>query len=137
MKFVTVRELRGRTSELWDELERQRELIVTGNGKPIAILSATDAESLERSLQNICRCRAADALSYLQRDAARRGLDQLTMDDVDEEIARSRGGVRSAAKGNTMTNLNELCLALNSDQCELPNSRLRLLLTRRRSRERA
>lgn len=26
MKFVTVGELRGRTSELWKELERQREL---------------------------------------------------------------------------------------------------------------
>ena len=90
MKFVTVRELRGRTSELWDELERQRELIVTNNGKPVAILSATDAESLERSLRNIRRCRAADALSGLQRDAARRGLDQLTMDEVDEEIRASR-----------------------------------------------
>ena len=90
MKFVTVRELRGRTSELWDELERQRELIVTNNGKPVAILSATDAGSLERSLRNIRRCRAADALSGLQRDAARRGLDQLTMDEVDEEIRASR-----------------------------------------------
>ena len=90
VKFVTVRELRGRTSELWDELERQRELIVTNNGKPVAILSATDAGSLERSLRNIRRCRAADALSGLQRDAARRGLDQLTMDEVDEEIRASR-----------------------------------------------
>jgi len=90
VKFVTVRELRGRTSELWDELERQRELIVTNNGKPVAILSATDAGSLERSLRNIRRCRAADALSGLQRDAARRGLDQLTMDEVDEEIRAFR-----------------------------------------------
>ena len=90
MKFVTVRELRGRTSELWDELARQRELIVTSNGKPIAILSATDAESLERSLHNIRRCRAADALSSLQRNAAERGLDQLTMDDVDEEVQAFR-----------------------------------------------
>ena len=71
MKFVTVRELRGRTSELWDELARQRELIVTNNGKPIAILSATDAESLEPSLRNLRRCRAADALSGLQREAER------------------------------------------------------------------
>lgn len=90
VKFVTVRELRGRTSELWDELERQRELVVTNNGKPVAILSATDAESLERSLRNIRRCRAADAVSGLQRDAARRGLDQLTMNEIDEEIQAYR-----------------------------------------------
>ena len=90
MKFVTVRELRGRTSELWDELARQRELIVTNNGKPIAILSATDAESLERSLRNLRRCRAADALSGLQREAERSGLDQLASDEVDEEIQAFR-----------------------------------------------
>ena len=92
VKFVTVRELRGRTSELWDQLERQRELVVTNNGKPVAILSATDPESLERSLHNIRRCRAADAVSGLQRAAARRGLDQLTMDEVDEEIQAHRRG---------------------------------------------
>ena len=90
MKFVTVRELRGRTSELWDKLERQRELVVTNNGKPVAILCATDAESLEGSLRNIRRCRAADALSDLQRDATRRGLDRLTMDEIDEEIRAFR-----------------------------------------------
>ena len=90
MKFVTVRELRGRTSELWDQLARQRELIVTNNGKPIAILSATDADSFEASLRNLRRARAADALSGLQRQAERRGLDGLTLDDVNEEIQASR-----------------------------------------------
>ena len=92
MKFVTVRELRGRTSELWDQLAQQRELIVTNNGKPIAILSATDAESLEASLRNIRRSRAADALSGLQRQAERRGLDRLTLDDVNAEIQAVRKG---------------------------------------------
>ena len=92
MKFVTVRELRGRTSELWNELARQRELVVTSNGKPVAILSATDGESLEASLRNIRRCRAADALSGLQRDSVRRGLDRLTMDEIDEEIQAVRKG---------------------------------------------
>ena len=92
MKFVTVRELRGRTSELWDQLARQRELVVTNNGKPIAILSATDAGSFEASLRNLRRCRAADALSGLQREAEQRGLDRLTLDDVNEEIQATREG---------------------------------------------
>ena len=92
MKFVTGSKLSGRTSELWNELEQQRELVVTNNGKPIAILSATDDESLERSLRNIRRGRAANALSGLQRDAARRGLDPLTMDVVNKEIQAFRKG---------------------------------------------
>ena len=90
MKFVTVRDLRGRLSELWDQLAEQRDLVVTNNGQPIAILSATDADSFEASLRNLRRCRAADALSYLQREAERRGLDRLTLDDVNEEIQAVR-----------------------------------------------
>ena len=90
MKFVTVRELRGRTSELWEQLARQRELVVTNNGKPIAILSATDAESFEASLQNLRRCRAADALTRLQRQAEAHGLDRLTLDEVNAEIRAAR-----------------------------------------------
>ena len=52
---------------------------MTSNGKPVAI-----------SLRNIRRRRAADALSGLQRDAARRGLDKLTMAEVGEEIQAVR-----------------------------------------------
>ena len=94
MKFVTVRDLRGKTSELslelFPELEAERELVVTSNGKPIAILSATDEDSFEECLWTLRRSRARDALSKLQRDARARGLSQLTADEVDAEIQKSR-----------------------------------------------
>ncbi len=90
MKFVTVRDLRGKTSELWKALERERDLVVTNNGKPIAILSATDEESFETCLWTLRRSRASDALASLQRDAADRGLDELTPEDIEAEIKASR-----------------------------------------------
>ena len=90
MKFVTVRDLRGKTSELWKELEQERELVVTNNGKPIAILSATDEASFEECLWTLRRSRASDSLARLQRDAAERGLGELTPEDVDAEIQQSR-----------------------------------------------
>lgn len=40
MKFITVRELRGRSGQVWNKLARERDIILTSNGKPIAILSA-------------------------------------------------------------------------------------------------
>ena len=92
MKFVTVRDLRGKTSELWKDLDRERELVVTNNGKPIAILSATDEESFEACLWTLRRARAHDALSQIQRDAAARGLNALT----GEEIAAKIDVVREA-----------------------------------------
>ena len=90
MKFVTVRDLRGKTSELWKELEQERELVVTSNGKPIAILSATDEDSFEACLWTLRRSRAGDALARLQRDASERGLHQQTLEEIDSEIQKSR-----------------------------------------------
>ena len=90
MKFVSVRELRSRTSQLWRDLAQERDLVVTNHGKPIAILSATDEDSLERSLAEIRRHRARDALRRIQRDAARRGLDRLSIEEIDAEIQATR-----------------------------------------------
>lgn len=90
MKFVTVRDLRGKTSELWKELEQERELVVTSNGKPIAILSATDEDSFEECLWALRRSRAGDALANLQRDAFERGLNALTLEDLEAHIRKSR-----------------------------------------------
>ena len=90
MKFVSVRDLRGKTSELWKELEQERELVVTSNGKPIAILSATDEDSFEDCLWTLRRSRAADALAQLQRGAEERGLNELSIEDVEAEISKAR-----------------------------------------------
>jgi len=90
MKYVTVRDLRGKTSELWKELEHERELVVTSNGKPIAILSATDEDSFEECLWTLRRSRASDALARLQRDASEERLHELPPEAIDSEIERSR-----------------------------------------------
>ena len=90
MKFVPVRELRGRTSQLRNGLEGEKEPVVTSHGKPIAISRATDEPSSGRTLRDLRRRRANEALSRLQRDASRRGLDALTMEDVDAEIRACR-----------------------------------------------
>ncbi len=90
MRFVTVRDLRGKTSELWKQLASERELVVTNNGKPIAILSATDENSFETCLWTLRRSRASDALANIQRDAADRGLGELTPEDIEAEIKASR-----------------------------------------------
>ena len=95
MRFVSVRELRNRTSQLWRDLERERDLIVTSHGKPVAILSATDERSLERALADIRRSRAHAALAEIHRDAARRGLDRLSVEEIDAEINAARARRRA------------------------------------------
>lgn len=90
MKFISVRDLRGRTSQLWRDLRQEKDFVVTNNGKPVAILTSTDADSFERSLRDIRQSRANAALADLQRDAAERGLDNLSMDEIDAEVQASR-----------------------------------------------
>ncbi|RPI70123.1 MAG: type II toxin-antitoxin system Phd/YefM family antitoxin, partial [Geobacteraceae bacterium] len=40
MKFLSVRDLRGKSAQVWKELPAEREMIITSNGRPIAILAA-------------------------------------------------------------------------------------------------
>jgi len=64
MKFISVRDLRGKSAEVWKNLPTEREVVVTSNGRPIAILSAVNESNLEESLSAI---RQGEAVMGLQR----------------------------------------------------------------------
>ena len=50
MKFVSVRDLRGKSADIWRELPEEREMVITSNGRPVAILAAVNESNLEQSL---------------------------------------------------------------------------------------
>ena len=90
MNFVTVRELRGQSAAVWDALATEGDLVVTSNGKPIAILSPTTAETLEASLTALRQARAQLAVAAMQARARESGADRLTLTDINAEIAKVR-----------------------------------------------
>lgn len=90
MKFISVRDLRGKSAEVWKNLPREREVVVTSNGRPIAILSAVNEANLEESLSAIRQARAAEAVMSLQRRSVERGTDGLTMEEINAEIRAVR-----------------------------------------------
>jgi prevent-host-death family protein len=94
MKFVTVRDLRGRSAEVWRELAVEHEMIVTSNGKPIAILTSTDEETFEKSLREVRRARAMRAVSEIQQRSVANRQDALSEDDIETEIAEVRAARR-------------------------------------------
>ncbi|NLF09164.1 MAG: type II toxin-antitoxin system Phd/YefM family antitoxin, partial [Pirellulaceae bacterium] len=47
MKFVSVRELRARSADVWRQLSEEPDMVVTSNGKPVAILTAVSPAGLE------------------------------------------------------------------------------------------
>jgi antitoxin (DNA-binding transcriptional repressor) of toxin-antitoxin stability system len=90
MKFLSVRDLRGKSAEVWKELPNEREMIITCNGRPIAILAAISESNLEESLAAFRQARAVEAVATLQRRSADQGTDKITMDEINAEIKSVR-----------------------------------------------
>jgi antitoxin (DNA-binding transcriptional repressor) of toxin-antitoxin stability system len=90
MKFLSVRDLRGKSAEVWKELPEEREMVITSNGRPIAILAAISESNLEESLAAFRQARAVEAVASLQRRSVDKGTDKIMMDEIDEEIKAVR-----------------------------------------------
>lgn len=95
MRFVSVRELRSKSAELWRDLPVEGQMVVTSNGKPVAILSAVDETTVEESAAAIRRARALQAVQSIQLASVAAGLDRMTMDEIDEEIQAVRRARRA------------------------------------------
>jgi antitoxin (DNA-binding transcriptional repressor) of toxin-antitoxin stability system len=90
MKFITVRDLRTSPAQVWKQLPIEREMVITNNGKPIALLTPISDVTLEDTLKTVRRARAMNAAKSMQAAAKKRGLAGLTMDDIDTEIRQVR-----------------------------------------------
>lgn len=95
MDFVTVREFRTQPGKVWKKLEAGKELVVTRNGKPFALIMYTEPDRVEENLRALRRARFQEALSAQHRRAQRLGLDTMTMAEIDAEIASARGTTRT------------------------------------------
>ena len=100
MDFVTVRELRTSAAEVWQRLEAGEEIVVTRNGKPFALLVHTEPAQLEDQLRALRWSRFDRLLVDQHRKAADAGLDQMSMEEIDAEIAASRKERRERDAGS-------------------------------------
>jgi antitoxin (DNA-binding transcriptional repressor) of toxin-antitoxin stability system len=91
VKFISVQELERGSDEVWSRLEKERlEVVVTSAGRPIALLTSVSEDTLEESLSAVRRARATSAVAELQRQSLEQGLDRLTAEEIDAEIAAVR-----------------------------------------------
>ena len=75
MKFLSVRDLKTKSSQVWKELPEQKEMVVTSNGRPIALLSSINENNLEQVLTAFRRARATNALASIQYDSIQKETD--------------------------------------------------------------
>ncbi len=90
MKFLSVRDLRSQSAQVWKMLPEEREMIITSNGRPVAILAAVNESNVEESLSAFRQVRAIEAVASLQRRSVEKGTDRITMDEIDAEIKAVR-----------------------------------------------
>jgi prevent-host-death family protein len=93
MNFISVRELNAKPREVWKKL-KDGEMVITSNGKPVALLSAVTEETLEKTIKTIRRSRAILAMEEMQKKSMGTGLDRLPDEDIDSEIRAARKGRR-------------------------------------------
>ena len=86
MKFLSVRDLKTKSSKIWKDLPEQKEMVVTSNGRPIALLSSINENNLEQVLTAFRRARATNALASIQYDSIQKGTDMISMDEINTEI---------------------------------------------------
>ena len=89
MKFVSVRELRNHPGDVREQV-RSEDLVLTVNGKPVAVMMAVIDENLEATLLTLRRVRAQAAVTGLRRDAELQGTGHTTLGEINTEIAAVR-----------------------------------------------
>ncbi|MCH7749612.1 MAG: type II toxin-antitoxin system Phd/YefM family antitoxin [Acidobacteria bacterium] len=99
MKTITIRDLRTRPRQVRESLAREREAILTANGRPVAVLLPVDADTIEETLDTVRRARGLEALRAIRRESQRRGTSRLSTKDIDAIITRTRRSRPRRAQG--------------------------------------
>ncbi|MCL2139755.1 MAG: type II toxin-antitoxin system Phd/YefM family antitoxin [Treponema sp.] len=90
MRFITVRDFRTSSSGIWKKLPVEREMIVTNNGKPIALLTPLTDKTLEDTVSSVRRAKAINAVKKMQEISKGLGNDQLTLEEINSIITAAR-----------------------------------------------
>lgn len=92
MKFVTVRDLRLTPGKVWALAKKEKRIVLTANGRPMAILTGVDEDSLEEDLYAIERAQALVALDRIHQDSLKKGTDRISEKEIEHEINSVRRG---------------------------------------------
>ncbi|MCL2270853.1 MAG: type II toxin-antitoxin system Phd/YefM family antitoxin [Treponema sp.] len=90
MKFVTVRDFRTSSANIWKTLPKEQEMVITNNGKPIALLTPLSDKTLEETLSAIRRSKAINAVKMIQQKSIENGTNGITLEEINSEIKMAR-----------------------------------------------
>jgi antitoxin (DNA-binding transcriptional repressor) of toxin-antitoxin stability system len=90
VNLIAIKDLK-QPRRLKERLQAEKELLLTSDGRPVAVLVNVDnAEDPESLLQSIRDSRSRLALSRIRETARRTGVSRFTPEQIDREIAAAR-----------------------------------------------
>lgn len=89
MTYIAVQELK-RTGDLWKKLAAERELVVTREGKPCAILVGVSPEGVEDALAEIRRALFSTAVTRARQIASTHPASAEAVENVIRQSRRAR-----------------------------------------------
>ncbi len=90
MKFMSAREFRVNVGQMRRDLERDEEVVLTANGRPLAIVSSVCPDVFDLELKAIRSARAKVALERIRASAEQAGTQDLSPSEIDSVIAEVR-----------------------------------------------
>ena len=90
MKFITIRDFRSRPAEIQRLLPKEKEMVLTSNGRPVAILTSVDESSIEKELSAMRAARGIMAVNAVQSKSLRSGKGKISLEEINKEISSVR-----------------------------------------------
>ena len=90
MKFVTVRDFRSRPAKVWKDLNKEHEMIVTSNGKPVALMTPVSEKTIGTTLATLKRLKAIEAVNSMQLKSLEAGNNKMTDAQINSIIGKVR-----------------------------------------------
>jgi antitoxin (DNA-binding transcriptional repressor) of toxin-antitoxin stability system len=98
MKLIAIQDLK-QPRQLKERLRTEKELLLTSDGRPVAVLVNVDAsEDPETVIQSIRDSRSRLALSRVREAALRSGAANMSLEQINCEIATARKARRSSRR---------------------------------------
>jgi PHD/YefM family antitoxin component YafN of YafNO toxin-antitoxin module len=85
-----MRELRSSTEKLDRAIKEDGRVVITNNGKPAYVMLGVDEASFDNTIIDLNRMRFQKATADMRAQAKAAGLDKMTLEEINQEIAASR-----------------------------------------------
>lgn len=91
MGYCSVRDLRNAKKEVWDNLEKEGELIVLNNGKPRALIFDVTNENVDMMIKAVRQAKAMISFNQMREKAQNNGF--MSEEEINREINEARKAI--------------------------------------------